>query len=178
MPSTPTLRGPAPGFTLIEFMLALTVAAVLVTLALPAMRDFQQRQRIVSAANELVAHINLARLHAVNRREITVVCPAEDRAGCSGSNRWDRGWIVFRDPDRDGAPNRESDVLRVAGRLDHLHADSGGRTRIRYLPSGMAYGTNQTIKLCDRESPSQSRAVVVSNPGRPRVDDLPDHLDC
>lgn len=178
MPSTSMPRTPDRGFTLIEFMLALTVAAILVTLALPSMRDFQQRQRIVAAANDLVAHINLARLHAVNRREITVVCPSLDGSACSGGNRWDRGWIVFRDPDRDGVPNRESDVLRVAGRLDHLHADSGGRTRIRYLPSGMAYGTNQTIKLCDRESPSQSRAVIVSNPGRPRVDDLPDHLDC
>lgn len=178
MPSTSTRRAAARGFTLIELMLALTVAAVLVTLAVPAMRDFQHRQRIVSAANELVAHINLARLHAVNRQEITVVCPSLDGAGCSGGNRWDRGWIVFRDPDRDGAPNRDSDILRVAGRLDHLHADSGGRTRIRYFPSGMAYGTNQTIKLCDRESPSQSRAVIVSNPGRPRVDDLPDHLGC
>ena len=178
MPSTSTLRTPARGFTLIEFMLALAVTAVLVTLAMPSIRDFLQRQRIVAAANDLVAHINLARTYAVTEREIAVVCPSRDGVACNAGNRWDRGWIVFLDPERDGVPNRRSDILRVGSRLEHLHADSGGRTRIRYLPSGMAFGTNQTIKLCDPEESSRSRAVIVSNPGRPRVDDLPDHLEC
>jgi type IV fimbrial biogenesis protein FimT len=170
-------RKPSPGFTMIEMMLALTVLAVLISLAVPSLHGALQRNRISAAANELVAHINLARLHAVTRREVTVVCPGSATTGCRGDNRWDRGWIVFRDPDRDGAPNARTDVLRVAGRIDRLHADSAGRTRIRYRPTGFAPGTNLTIKLCDPAS-RLSRAVIVSNPGRPRVDDLPGHLSC
>jgi type IV fimbrial biogenesis protein FimT len=173
----PIDRPPARGFTLIEMMFAVTVLAVLVSLAVPSLHRMQQRDRIATAANELVAHINLARLHAVTKREVTVVCPGSAPAGCRGDNRWDRGWIVFRDPDRDGAPNAHSDVLRVAARLERLHADSAGRTRIRYQPTGFAPGTNLTIKLCDPAS-DQARAVIVSNPGRPRVDSLPDHLAC
>jgi Tfp pilus assembly protein FimT len=65
----------------------------------------------------------------------------------------------------------------VAARLERLYADSAGRTRIRYQPTGFAPGTNLTIKLCDPAS-DQARAVIVSNPGRPRVDSLPDHLAC
>ncbi|MAS05761.1 MAG: pilus assembly protein [Xanthomonadales bacterium] len=172
------MHEPKAGFTLIELMLALAVAAVLMSLALPSMRDLQQRQRIVSAANELVAHINLARQHAVLKREITVMCPSLDGAACTGGNRWEHGWIVFRDPDRDGAPDRPGDVLRVGGAMAHLLIDSAGRTRIRYRPSGAASGTNLTIKLCDTGFPDQSRAVIVSNPGRPRVGEVPDHLSC
>jgi len=166
------------GFTLIELMLALAVAAVLMSVALPTMRDLQQRQRIVSAANELVAHINLARIHAVTRRELAVICPSLDGANCSGSNRWEHGWIVFRDPDRNLAPDRPGDVLRVSSGMPALVIDSAGRTRIRYMPSGAASGTNLTIKLCDTSFPEQSRAVIVSNPGGPRVADLPDYLSC
>ena len=166
------------GFTLIELMLALSVAAVLFSLALPSMHNLQQRQRIVSTANDLVAHINLARLHAVTRREIAVVCPSLDSATCTGANRWEDGWIVFRDPDRNGEPDQPGDVLRVGSGMENLLIDSAGRTRIRYQPSGTAGGTNLTIKLCDTTNPDQSRAVIVSNPGRPRVDDLPDHLSC
>lgn len=166
------------GFTLTELMLALTLAAVLMSLALPSMRDLQQRQRIVAASNELVAHINLARQHAVLKREIAVMCPSLDGATCTGGNRWERGWIVFRDPDGNRAPDGPGDVLRVGSGRENLLIDSAGRTRIRYMPSGAASGTNLTIKLCDTGSPDQSRAVIVSNPGRPRVGDLPGHLSC
>jgi type IV fimbrial biogenesis protein FimT len=162
---------------MIEMLLAMTVLAIVLSLALPSLRDLQQRNRIDAAANELVAHINLARLHAVTKQEITVVCPGSAAGGCRGDNRWDRGWVVFRDPDRDGRPNTGDHVLRVGARLDGLDADSGGRTRLRYLPTGFAPGTNQTIKLCDPAS-ELARAVIVSNPGRPRVDSLPNHLRC
>lgn len=166
------------GFTLIELMLALAVAAVLMSVALPSMRDLQQRQRIVAAANELVAHINLARQHAVLKREVAVMCPSLDGSTCTGGNRWENGWIVFRDPDRNGAPDGPGDVLRVGSGMENLLIDSAGRTRVRYIPTGAASGTNLTIKLCDTLMPDLARAVVVSNPGRPRVGDLPGHLSC
>lgn len=166
------------GLTLIELMLGLAVAAVVFSVALPSMHALQQRHRITATANALVAHINLARLHAVTRREIAVICPSLDRATCTGDNRWEDGWIVFRDPDRDGAPNQPDDVLRVGNGMAQLLIDSAGRTRIRYRPSGWASGTNLTIKLCDPGFPDHARAVIVSNPGRPRVGDLPAHLSC
>lgn len=166
------------GFTLTELMLALAVAAILFSVALPSMHGLQQRQRIVAAANDLVAHINLARQHAVLQGETAVVCPSIDGASCTGRNRWDSGWIVFRDRDRNGEPDQPGDVLRVSSGMQNLLIDSAGRTHIRYRPSGAASGTNLTIKLCDTALPDQSRAVIVSNPGRPRVADLPSHLEC
>lgn len=166
------------GFTLIELMLAISIAAVLVTLALPAMHDLQQRQRIDATANDLVAHINLARQHAVLQREFAVICPSLDGNGCSGDNRWEHGWIVFRDPDRNRQPDGPDDILRVGSAVEGLTIDSAGRTRIRYKPSGASPGTNLTIKLCDPADAANARAVVVSNPGRPRVGDLPGHLSC
>jgi len=169
---------PNNGFTLIELMLAIAVAAVLFSLAAPSMHELLQRQRITATANELVAHINQARLHAVTRREIAVICPSLDRETCTGSNRWEDGWIVFRDPNRDGKPDGPGDVLRIGSGMENLLIDSAGRTRIRYQPSGAASGTNLTIKLCDQRKPEQSRAVIVSNPGRPRVADVPAHLSC
>lgn len=166
------------GFTLIEMMLALSVFAVLVSVSLPSLRDLLQRNRISAVANDLVAHINMARQHAVMHREITLMCPSLDGATCSGGNRWDHGWIVFRDPDRNRKPDQPDDILRVADGIEGLLMDSAGRTLIRYRPSGFATGTNLTIKLCDPDNADHSRAVIVSNPGRPRTGELPDHLSC
>lgn len=166
------------GFTLIELMIAVALFVLLSTLAVPSLVDLHQRNRNAAAANELVAHLNLARTHAVAKREMTVACPADSDDACAGHNRWHEGWIVFRDPDRDGRPNGPDDLLRVGAGLEGLWSDSAGRTLIRYRPEGTAYGTNQTIKLCDPTGLSRPRAVVISNPGRPRVADLPDHLAC
>lgn len=166
------------GLTLIELMIALAVAAIVASVTLPAMRELQQRQRIDATAHDLVAHINQARINAVMQREITIVCPSLDGRECSGGNRWEHGWIVFRDPDRNRRPDTGNDLLRVGNGARELLIDSAGRTRIRYQPTGTAGGTNLTIKLCDPGDPERSRAVIVSNPGRPRVDDLPGHLSC
>lgn len=166
------------GFTLIELMITLAVAVLVLTLAVPTLGDLQQRNRQAAAANELVAHLNLARMNAVTKREITIACPAESTLECGGHNRWHDGWIVFRDPDRDNRPNQPDDLLRVGSGLEGLWSDSAGRSLIRYRPEGTAYGTNQTIKLCDPSGVSRPRAVIISNPGRPRVADLPSHLSC
>ncbi len=166
------------GFTLIELLAALALFAILAGLALPAMTGILQAQRVSSAANTLVAHLNLARLHAITRREVTLVCPTRDRISCSGENRWEDGWIVFRDPDRNRQVDAAEDLLRVGNGAEGLIIDSAGRTRVRFQPDGTAGGTNLTIKLCDPLAPENARAVIVSNPGRPRVDDLPAHLTC
>ncbi|NKI34829.1 prepilin-type N-terminal cleavage/methylation domain-containing protein [Wenzhouxiangella sp. XN79A] len=165
-------------FTLIELMAALALLAILTGLAVPAFTQLTQKQRIDSTANELVAHLNLARLHAVTRREITLMCPSDDRIRCSDGNRWDAGWIVFRDPDRNRRIDAESDLLRVGNPARGVTVDSAGRFQVRYRPDGTAGGSNLTLKICDRVDPERARAVIVSNPGRPRVAALPRHLRC
>ncbi|PKL95572.1 MAG: hypothetical protein CVV18_05020 [Gammaproteobacteria bacterium HGW-Gammaproteobacteria-8] len=166
------------GFTLIELMLAIALAALLGSLAAPSMSEFMARQRIDAAAHELVAHINLARLQAVTHAEHVVLCPSLDGQECTGMNRWDIGWIVFRDRDNNGRSDGPDELLRVGSALERLEVDSAGRLRIRYQPDGTAGGSNLTIKLCDPQRPEIARAVIVSNPGRPRVADLPSHLNC
>jgi len=166
------------GFTLIEMMLVLAVAAVIASLTLPSLDRFADRNRIESTANDLVAHINLARLEAVMHRHLVVVCPSTDGRRCSGGNQWHHGWIVFRDDDRNDIADQRDDLLRVGPVLEHLWMDSAGRTRIRYQPDGTAGGSNLSIKLCDLEHTDLAHAVIVSNPGRPRVAPLPRHLSC
>ena len=168
----------AHAFTLIQLMLALAIAAVIGSLAAPAMSELVARQRIDAAAHELVAHINLARLQAVTHAERVILCPSTNGAECTGLNRWDVGWIVFRDRDGNHRPDKDADLLRVGTALKRLEVDSAGRILIRYQPDGTAGGSNLTIKLCDPERPEIARAVIVSNPGRPRVADLPGHLRC
>lgn len=157
------------GFTLIEMGIALAVLAVILTTAVPAMGRFIEQQRLTAAANGLAAHLQFARGEAISRNATVSACPSMDGQTCTGSNRWDRGWIIYRDPGHRPQPARPEDVLRVVGaRPDHVF-HSGGRDRVRFRGSGVAYGSNLTIRLCPRNPAEAGRAVIVSNPGRVRV---------
>lgn len=62
------------GLTLVELMIAIVVAAILATLAVPSFVELMQRQRLQSAASGLMADLQYARTEAQRRRSaVTLV---------------------------------------------------------------------------------------------------------
>ena len=55
------------GFTLIELMITLAVAAILITAALPSFNEFIKNNRLTTQANNFIATLNLARSEAPAR---------------------------------------------------------------------------------------------------------------
>ena len=157
------------GLTLIELIFVLAVAAILAAIGLPAMAGFVAENRVSAKTNVTLAHLQFARQSAVTRRANVVACPSDDHASCSGHNRWDQGWIIFIDRDNDREADTPADLLRVVAPKEALLLHSAGRHRVRFQPSGAAYGTNLTIRVCDPRNQADARAIVVSNPGRVRV---------
>lgn len=160
---------PSAGFTVIEMMVSLSVLAVILTLAVPSFHRFVQQQRLTATTNHLVAQLQFARGQAISRGSLVAACPSRDGRRCTGGNRWEEGWIVYLDPDKAGQPAGPQDVLRVVQAMPEHVIHSGGRHRVRFRPSGVAYGTNLTIRVCPRREAESARAVVVSNPGRVRA---------
>lgn len=166
------------GLTVIELMVALAVLAVIATTAVPAMGRFVEQQRLTATANTLVGHLQFARGQAISNNTLVAACPSSDGASCTGGNRWEDGWIIYLDPDKAGQPAEPEDVLRVVdARPEHV-MHSGGRYRVRFKASGVAYGTNLTIRVCTRGNPEAARAVIVSNPGRVRATRDVDPSEC
>lgn len=81
------------GFTLIELIVTVFIAAVIAAIALPASRDFQANIRVNTLANDYVAFLKEARSVAIrNNRPITV---ATITTSPPASNNWGgQGWQV------------------------------------------------------------------------------------
>lgn len=86
------------GFTLLELMITLSVAAILLTIALPSFRGLMHRSQVSSASNELLGSLAYARTEAVNRGQLVSMCASTDYTSCSGSTAYEPGWIVYTYP--------------------------------------------------------------------------------
>jgi type IV fimbrial biogenesis protein FimT len=170
------------GFTLLEFMSSMSIAAVLTTTAIPAFNGLVQRNRITTEINTFVGHLHYARSEAVKRGSRVVMCRSADGLACSRTEGWHKGWITFADANA----NREFDpgesLLHVeTGEENGVEITSGRRRRVVYQATGFSPGTNGTYIFCDPDYPEWAKAVILSNPGRPRLSDTrPDGtaLDC
>ena len=88
------------GFTLVELMVTLAVAAVLAMVAVPGMTQLFRSARLSAQTDQLVSALNLARLEAVKRRQDIQLCGAANPAGatnCTGVAvaDWTNGWVIF-----------------------------------------------------------------------------------
>ncbi len=131
----PVRRG--RGLTLIELMVALAVLVILLTVAVPGMRNFVKNNRLTAAANDLAASMALARSEAVRRGRPVTVCSSSGGAACDGA-AWAEGWIVFVDQGTPGTVDGSDEVVRVFGKAgDGVTIDLGGMSYVRFLPTGM-----------------------------------------
>jgi len=83
------------GFTLLELMFAIAIAAILVAIAAPNFSDTLKANRVQSQARDLYSQLNYARSEAVSRGSIVLFCRSSDASTCSGT--WSNGWIVCVD---------------------------------------------------------------------------------
>jgi type IV fimbrial biogenesis protein FimT len=158
------------GFSLLELLVTLSVAGILLGLAVPAFDGILLDSQRTVAVNSFVQSIYLARSTAANEGRTVSICRSIDGETCSNAtDGWQHGWIVFVNTNRDDPPTRDPNerILSVQS------AWRGGTiTSNRRSYSFRAYQhavVNGTLVFCDRRGPSQARAIVINIAGRPRV---------
>lgn len=171
------------GFTLIETMVTISIAVVLMTLAVPAMRNLIERNAVAGHVNSFVGAANLARSEAIKRGVSVVLCRSENaetnaKPTCKDSGTgWETGWIVFVDRTAGATPQMnwnasDSDVLlRVQGAI----SDTGGIEqnsfrKLVFRPTGlMSSGASQFTFNSKSMASNQQRRVCITVPGRTRL---------
>lgn len=160
------------GFTLIELIVTLTIAAILLTIAGPSMSRFIQGNRLTSAANELIGDLALARSEALKRGTNTGVCKSGGGATCAGSGTsWESGWVVFVDVDQDRTWTASDILLRTREPLPPgtaVTVSTGSDSSIIYGQQGQALQGIDTYIFCNATI-GRTRNIELITTGRSRM---------
>ncbi|HZD51803.1 MAG TPA: GspH/FimT family pseudopilin [Woeseiaceae bacterium] len=174
-------RGYARGYSLLELVMTIALAALILALGLPSFGSLVADKRLVAETNALFHAFHLARKASIARRRAVSLCPGTDSSGCTASTDWSAGWILFVNRDRDDPPQVDAGepVLETHGVDERVRivANRRGFT----LRSTELRATNGTLVVCDRTGRAEARALVVSYTGRPRAareDRRGDPYDC
>jgi type IV fimbrial biogenesis protein FimT len=170
---------PAPqrGFTLVELMLALVVAAILLSVAIPSFTGIVRDNRMASAVNALSGAIHLARTEAIRRNTRVTLCKSNDGSSCANNGSWEQGWIVFAEDGNTagntyGARDANETILRIQDSIGNniTMAGSSGNVSslISFLPDGIPV-QNGNIKVCDSRTGNVGRELQLIASGRLRV---------
>lgn len=158
--------GVSNGVTLIELLVTLSIASILLTVAVPGFRVFIQDSRLTTQINNFSSAMMLAKSEALKRSSSTTVCPSMNGTICTGVSVWSNGWLVFSDPNRNGVVDAGEEIIQVGTALTGGNTLSGGRARITFDANGFSLGFNDTILLCDNRGAVSSKRLIINNQGR------------
>lgn len=185
----------ASGFTLLELMIVIFIAAIILGLGIPSFQRTMQQNRMAGSTNNVIGSMHMARSEAIKRRVPVTVCASNNPLAVAptcalGGNI--TGWVVFvDDADIDGDTFPDGNIVIDAGeqiiqqnaalpaqitsRLNNSAFVSFGPNGFRRNGPGALQSANM-ILFCDVRGNVESgvgnsaaRMVMIPPNGRPQL---------
>ena len=84
VPAVPAYRRRVAGLSLVEFLVAIAVLAIVVAAGVPSLRNFFERNRLVGAAEAVYAQARLARAEALRQGSAVTLTLLPGKSWCTG----------------------------------------------------------------------------------------------
>ncbi|MBN8714730.1 MAG: GspH/FimT family pseudopilin, partial [Xanthomonadales bacterium] len=85
------------GITLVEQVMVVSIIAILVSVASPALLRTLRRNEVRVAQDEVMAALQYARSTALQTGIRTIICPSIDQRHCAATTQWEHGWVIGLD---------------------------------------------------------------------------------
>ena len=166
------------GFTLVEMMVVVAIAAIVATAAAPSLSAALDSVKLSAASNELLSGMYLARGESIKRNSRVVLCKSADGENCTATGGWEQGWIIFQDTNNNALREGSELLLHREMPLSAGMRLTGNQNVARYIsfaPTGatkMVGGGFQagTLTICKHSFQSgEARQIILNAVGRPRV---------
>lgn len=167
------------GFTLLELMIVVVIAAVLLTLAGPGLRALLLASARSDVSTSLYGAMVLARAEAITRNAQVTICQRDSakgnafpRCNAGSSGNWAQGWVVYRDskPNDSGSkPYAAADVIAAGdpANASFVITSTPADTRtLQFDASGrVSAASSIDFRLCRQASAEEGRDILVELSG-------------
>lgn len=187
------------GFTLVELMVTVSIASILVTLAVPSLKSMVDRNRVDTITSELVTALFFVRSEALKRRMDVILC-VQNAAGTACEPQatgktydYANGWIIYMDCNDNGTydagtlkcdidnngTNETTELLHVHEKLNTnmtVTGNSNYTAEIGFSMNGRIKGIGGSLTvdlLSVNDNNVDAKKIVVSNSGRIRTEIIP-----
>ena len=157
------------GFTLIELMVVLALAAIIATFAVPSFQSAMARQKLNLAASDLLVSAMQARSEAIKNNRQAIVQPV------SSDSDWSQGWRIYVDMDNSKTYN-EGDFLvttvpAAASSVKLYETPTLDPNFIGFDANGFALGSNagRIVFSSSILGSAYRKGVVIARTGRARI---------
>ncbi len=170
------------GFTIIELLIVVVIAAVVAAIGGPAMGNFIKNNRLQSKTHAVMADVLHARGEAVTRKKSVVMCrsanadSATPTCGGTAPDWGTGGYITFVDEDLSNTFNAGDLLLRRGAKVSDnvtLMLDGTVDPEIRFSSDGTLNegGNTAFLAVCDDRPDADGfgRRIDVPPHGRPRI---------
>ena len=157
------------GFTIVELMIAIAIAAILLAVAVPSFTRFAQQRAVSLKTVQVRNALELARGLALSQHQVWTVCTVDAANSCvaSGGLRL----VIFRDDNGDNdlsvgeTLQQEIDINSIELQL----SASFGRDFMRFAGNGEALESGNFEVCSANQSVDYGRRVIVFRSGRIRL---------
>ena len=157
----------ARGLSLIELLIALVIAAILITIGVPSLNSLLDRFRAENAASQWQTDLVYARQLAVAYQTYVTLCPRLSGAGCDGD--WAACYTVFIDVNSNGNLEAGDEALHQRGAIDPRdHVKPGAPPQFHFNEEGFSTDTGILVYCPSSPDNLESRGVSVSSTGQAR----------
>lgn len=185
----------ARGFTLLELMIVIFIAAIILGLGIPSFQRTMQHNRMSGSTNNVIGSMHMARSEAIKSRVPVTVCASNNPLAVAptcavGGNI--TGWVVFvDDADIDGDTFPDGNIVidvgerilqqnaalpaQITNRLNNSAFVSFGPNGFRRDGPGALQSTTMML-FCDARGNAESgtgtsaaRMVMIPPNGRPQL---------
>lgn len=170
--------------TVIELMVVIAIAAILIGLAIPSMKNVLDNQKLASVNNDLITALAIARSEAVRQKKHVTICSSSNgstcKTGATGIADWTEGWIVFANTSsgnlsRDTANEPLLSVFTAPKGISSitLSTSAGSPTLLSYRPNGtignIASNQQKLFTVCDNRGADNARSTLINRAGKAKA---------